>query len=81
MTGSIVAIGQDWLQRGAVAGKRVRLGAETGPLADCPYCTFHEEGATRLGEELAKVDAATRAMPAFGGIAVHHYGAWRTLPD
>ena len=78
--GSILAVGQDWLQRGAVAGKRVRLGAETGPLADCSYCTFHEEGARRLAEELAKVEAATRAVPAFGGIAVHHYGAWRALP-
>ncbi len=78
--GSIVAVGQDWLRRGAAVGKRVRLAAETGPLADCTYCTFHEEGAARLAAELAEVDAATRAMPAFAGIAVHHYGAWRTLP-
>ena len=77
---SMLAVSQDWLRRGAVAGKRVRLGAETGPLADCPYCTFAEEGATRLAAELAKVDAETRATPAFGGIAVHHYGAWRGLP-
>jgi len=77
---SIVAISQDWLVRGAVAGKRVRLGAETGPLSDCSYCTFHEEGATKLREELAKVDAATRVAPAFGGIAVHRYGTWRQLP-
>ncbi len=76
---SMLAISQDWLTRGAAAGKRVRLGAETGALSDCTYCTFHEEGATRLAEELAKVDAATRATPAFGGIAVHHYGAWRAL--
>ena len=77
---SMLAVSQDWLQRGATAGKRVRLGAETGPLADCPYCTFREEGATRLTAELAEVDAATRSTPAFGGIAVHHYGAWRALP-
>ena len=77
---SMLAISQDWLQRGATAGKRVRLGAEAGALADCAYCTFHEEGATRLGAELAKVDGATRTTPAFGGITVHHYGAWRALP-
>ncbi|MEU7903628.1 hypothetical protein [Actinoplanes sp. NPDC049118] len=77
---SILSISQDWLARGRVAGKRVRLGAETGPLADCPHCTFHEEGATRLGDELAKVDAATRRSAAFGGIAVHRYRTWRTLP-
>lgn len=79
-TNSILSISQDWLARGRAAGKRVRLGAETGPLADCPHCTFHEEGATRLVRELAKVDAATRRTAAFGGIAVHHYRAWRTLP-
>ena len=77
---SMLAVSQDWLRRGATAGKRVRLGAETGPLADCTYCTFAEEGAARLTAELAKVDAETRATPAFGGIAVHHYGAWRRLP-
>jgi hypothetical protein len=77
---SMLAISQDWLVRGAAAGKRVRLGAETGALADCPYCTFHTEGAARLEQELAKVDAATRSTPAFGGIAIHHYGAWRKLP-
>lgn len=77
---SILEVSRDWLARGAAAGKRVRLGAETGPLPDCPYCTFAEEGATILGNELAEVDAATRAVNAFAGIAVHHYGSWRTLP-
>jgi hypothetical protein len=80
-TNSMLAVGQDWLTRGAAAGKRVRLGAETGALPDCAYCTFHEEGAARLSEALAAVDAATRRTPAFGGIAVHHYGSWRTLPE
>lgn len=77
---SILEVSRDWLTRGAAAGKRVRLGAETGPLADCPYCTFAEEGATRLGSELAKVDAATRSTTGFAGIAVHHYASWRDLP-
>ncbi|MEV6599180.1 hypothetical protein AB0M36_20345 [Actinoplanes sp. NPDC051346] len=78
---SIVAISQDWLTRGRAAGKRVRLGAETVPLPDCAHCTFAEEGATRLQEELAKVDAATRTASAFGGIAIHRYGTWRALPS
>jgi hypothetical protein len=76
---SIWSVSQDWLDRGARAGKRVRLAAETGPLADCPYCTFAEEGATALGAALAEVDAAARSAPAFAGIAVHHYDAWRRL--
>ncbi|MFG1611017.1 hypothetical protein [Actinoplanes sp. NPDC049265] len=77
---SIMAVGQDWLDRGAAQTKRVRLGAETETLPDCGYCTFHEEGSTVLAAELAKVDAATRTEPAFGGIAVHRYGTWRGLP-
>lgn len=78
---SILAISQDWLHRGKAAGKRVRLGVETGPLPDCGHCTFHEEGAVRLGQELAAVDAGTRQSAAFAGVAVHHYGTWYTLPD
>lgn len=77
---SIMAVSADWLRRGAAAGKRVRLGMETGPLADCSYCTFAEEGATALGAATAEVDAATRTAPAFGGIAVHRYATWRDLP-
>jgi hypothetical protein len=78
---SMLAVSQDWLARGAAAGKRVRLAAETNPLPDCRYCTFAEEGATRLTRELTKVDAATRRTAAFGGIAVHRYGTWRSLPS
>lgn len=76
---SILAVSQDWLQRGKAAGKRVRLGAETDPLPDCSYCTFATAGATKMTRELAKVDAATRTTAAFGGIAIHRYGAWRSL--
>jgi hypothetical protein len=77
---SMLEVSRDWLRRGAAAGKRVRLGAETGPLADCEHCTFAEEGATALGTGLAKADAATRTASGFNGIAVHHYSTWRALP-
>jgi hypothetical protein len=76
---SMVAISQDWLGRGATAGKRVRLGAETDPLPECAYCTFAKDGTQKMTQELAKVDAAERTAGAFGGIAIHRYGAWRTL--
>jgi hypothetical protein len=76
---SMLAVSRDWLTRGAAAGKRVRLGAETGALPDCTYCTFAEESATKMTQELTKVDAATRKTAAFGGIAIHPYVAWRAL--
>jgi hypothetical protein len=77
---SMLAVSQDWLARGTAAGKRVRLGAETGRLTDCGNCTFFEEGTAALDRELAKVDAGTRTSGAFGGIAIHRYGSWRALP-
>jgi hypothetical protein len=43
------------------------------------HCTFAEEGAARMSRELAKVDAATRQTPAFDGIAIHRYVAWRAM--
>jgi hypothetical protein len=78
---SMLAVSEDWLARGAAVGKRVRLAAETNPLPDCHYCTFAEEGATRLTRELTKVDAATRRTAVFAGVAVHRYGTWRSLPS
>jgi hypothetical protein len=74
-----VAISQDWLARGSAAGKRVRLGAETDPLPECAYCTFAQEGARRMTQELAKVDVAARTSGAYGGVAIHRYGGWRSL--
>jgi hypothetical protein len=76
---SMLAVSQDWLTRGAASGKRVRLGAETNPLADCGYCTFNEEGAAKMNDVLAKVDAGMRHSGAFAGIAIHRYGSWRAL--
>ncbi|MFI5495269.1 hypothetical protein [Actinoplanes sp. NPDC051859] len=76
---SMTAVSQDWLARGKAAGKRVRLGAETEALPDCGHCTFAEESATRMHQELTKVDAAMRSSAAFAGIAVHRYGTWRAL--
>lgn len=77
---SMFEVSRDWLVRGGAKGKRVRLGAETGPVDDCAYCSFVSDGATVLGTELAKVDAATRITNAYAGIAIHHYDAWRKLP-
>lgn len=76
---SVTAVGADFLRRGAVARKPVRLGMETQPLTECAYCTFAEEGATALDAALAQIETAGAADPAFAGIAVHHYDSWRRL--
>ncbi|WP_189238484.1 hypothetical protein [Planomonospora parontospora] len=76
---SMTDISADMLTRGAAAGRPVRLGAETGPLEDCPHCTFAGEGPARVTTVLAEVDAAVGASAAFNGIAVHHYESWRTM--
>ena len=41
---SMLAVSQDWLARGAAAGKRVRLAAETSPLPDCPLLHVRRGG-------------------------------------
>ncbi|GGK34542.1 hypothetical protein GCM10010124_28970 [Pilimelia terevasa] len=74
-------VGGDLLAHGARAGKPVRLAAETGPTAGCGHCSFAGRPAADLDATLAAVDAAALAAPApaFAGIAVHHYDAWRRL--
>jgi hypothetical protein len=76
---SIFTISQDWLKRGTATGKKVRLGAEIDPIADCAYCSFAEEGARRMTAVLAQVDTAARTSPAYAGVAVHRYSSWRVL--
>jgi len=78
-TNSMYAVSEDWLKRGATAGKRVRLGAEVDPVSDCRNCSFAEEGARRMTTVLAQVDTAARKSPAYAGVAVHRYGSWRIL--
>ncbi|MGI5169995.1 hypothetical protein ACQEU3_37145 [Spirillospora sp. CA-253888] len=77
--GSILAVGTDMLERGARAGRPVRLAAETAPLPDCPACTFREEGRRALEAALARVDAAAAGRPSYRGIAVHDHRSWTAL--
>lgn len=76
---SMYEISRDWLARGANAGRKVRLGAETAPLGDCAHCTFAEEGATVLGGALSALDRAAAADEAYNGISIQHYTSWREL--
>ncbi|MBL7260639.1 hypothetical protein [Paractinoplanes lichenicola] len=76
---SMLAVSQDWLRRGATAKKRVRLAAETDPLAECTHCTFAEEGSRKMLKTLTQLDTATRKSPAYAGVAIHRYGSWRVL--
>jgi hypothetical protein len=78
-TNSILAVSQDWLRRGASAGRRVRLAVETGAQPDCSYCTFAEEGSRRMLSAMSQVDAGARRSPGYAGVAVHSYGSWRVL--
>ncbi|HWG99158.1 MAG TPA: hypothetical protein VNV66_07495 [Pilimelia sp.] len=76
---SMADVAADMLVRGTASGTPVRLGAETHPLPDCPYCTFAEEGQAAMLSTLAAVDAAVSGYQAYAGIAVHHYDSWRVL--
>ncbi|MGI5243599.1 hypothetical protein [Dactylosporangium sp. CA-139066] len=76
---SMLGVADDLLRRAGRVAKPVRLGAETQPLRDCGYCSFHGDSATQLHRTLAAVDTAAQRYPAFAGIAVHQYDTWITL--
>jgi hypothetical protein len=57
-------------------GKKVVIGLEVSPN-DIDKVTFDEEGPAVFAREVAKVEAALHAQPAFAGFAIHHYRAWR----
>ncbi|OZB95269.1 Ig-like domain-containing protein [Paenibacillus sp. XY044] len=62
----------------------VVIGVETIDVADGgdpEAISFYEEGRTYMESELNKVYAAFEGDPAFGGIALHHYGNLRILPS
>jgi hypothetical protein len=75
----ILDVSRDWLRRGRAAGVPVTLGAETNPLADCPHCTFAEEGAAALDREQRVVARRLRGTSAFAGLAVHDRAGWSNL--
>lgn len=54
------------------------IGVETGP-AELDKVSFAEEGSAALEMELATVDSWFTGTPGFGGIAIHHYGAYSTM--
>lgn len=60
-------------------GKKVRVGVETMKSAEHPFITFYEEGELYMNQEVAKVQQAFAASPAFSGISIHHVDSWKTL--
>ncbi|MDG6104080.1 hypothetical protein Daura_12425 [Dactylosporangium aurantiacum] len=76
---SMLGVADDLLRRAGKAAKPVRLGAETQPLGDCAYCTFHGGTGSAMRETLREVDTAAQRYAAFEGIAVHQYDTWAAL--
>ena len=62
----------------ARANKPVILGVETAP-AGLDKITFAEEGVAAMEGQLAQVVSAYQSVSSFDGIAIHHYGSYRTL--
>ncbi len=65
-------------------GKKAWVGAETinARKHNLPSSiTFYEEGLNEMEKELEAVTKAFYGNKGFGGVAIHYYGAYRTLPD
>lgn len=77
---SFTEIATDWLERATAAEKDVWLAAETNELADCPYCTFYEEGQARMADVLEAVDGWARPQfPTYRGVAIEDLDGWLAL--
>jgi len=70
---SLWDVARDMVRRGDAAGVPVELAVETNPLADCPHCTFAEEGTAALYDVVAIVDDIAAAHSSYAGFAVHDY--------
>lgn len=76
----MIAISEDWLQRGDAAGKPVWLAAETNEESDCPYCTFYEEGQADMAAVLTDVDGVEQAAhSSYQGFAIEDLDGWLAL--
>jgi hypothetical protein len=76
----MIAIAQDWLTRADRVGVASWLSAETNALPSCPYCTFFEEGQSRMSDVLTAVDVAERAdHPTYQGFAIEDLDGWLAL--
>ncbi|WP_214106643.1 Ig-like domain-containing protein [Acrocarpospora catenulata] len=79
----IIAHAEDEIGYAASTGKKVMIGIETDQISatgDPEKISFQEEGRTAMESELGQVYAAFAGSPAFLGVAVHHYDAYRKLP-
>ncbi len=72
----------------AVAGGEIGIASQTGKLAlvalqtaadSLDKLTFHEEGGRALDAAIVDVERAFADQRGFGGVAVHHYRAYREL--
>jgi hypothetical protein len=75
---SLMDVAHDMLTR-AKAGASIRLAIETQPLGDCKYCTYAGRTQATVTGALADIDRLAGGYPAFTGVAVHHFQAWRAL--
>jgi hypothetical protein len=71
-------VGRDMLTR-ARPGTSIRLAIETQPLAECPSCTYFGARQAAVTVALRDIDRLASAYPAYAGVAVHNYQAWRAL--
>lgn len=76
----IVRLAGDEVRLASRTGKQVMIGVQVSP-DEIDKLGFAEEGAEVMERELALVNAAFLAEPGFAGVAVHHYGSFRSLAE
>ena len=59
-------------------GRDFVIGVETG-FVGLDKVSFAEEGQMAMEQELSLVEAEFTSTPGFGGVAIHHYGAYSSM--
>lgn len=80
--GKIQEAVRDLLAYANLQGKKVLVGVHTDRLNLFPLeATFFDEDQKRMERELGEVIRNLQGEPAFGGIAIHHWASYLSLPE
>lgn len=80
--GKIQEAVRDLLAYANLQGKRVLVGVNTDRLNLFPLeATFFDEDQKRMEQELEEVIRNLQGEPAFGGVAIHHWASYLSLPE
>lgn len=77
-----IRLSQVEVEYASMTGKKVYVSAETNPPHESSiphYITYNDEDIAYMNEQFEIVVSAFQNQPGFGGIAIHHYSAFKEM--